>query len=86
MPAIASPSLALSREPTPIDTDYYNSNTPVRPENQIPAIVIPSPALTRELTLMDTDYYTISPGPSPSPLLLPTSYYNICSYILFPYY
>jgi hypothetical protein len=33
---------------------------------------------------MDTDYYTASPGPSPPPLLLPTSYYNIRSHILFP--
>jgi hypothetical protein len=67
-----------------MDIDYYSSNTLVRPGNQIPAIAIPSPALTRKPTLIDTDYYTISPGPFPPPLLLPTSYYNICSYILFP--
>jgi hypothetical protein len=68
-----------------MDTDYYSSNTPVRPGNQIPAIAIPSPALTREPTPIDTDYYTTSPGPSPLPPLLPTSHYNIRSYILFPY-
>jgi hypothetical protein len=67
-----------------MDTDYYSSNTPVRPGNQIPAIAIPSPALTREPTPIDTDYYTASPGPSPPLLLLPTSYYNVHSYILFP--
>ena len=33
---------------------------------------------------MDTDYYTIFPGPSPPPLLSPTSYYNIRSHISFP--
>jgi hypothetical protein len=86
IPAIALPSLALNREPTLIDIDYYSSNTLVRPGNQILAIAIPSPALTREPTLIDTDYYTIFPGPSPPFLLLPTSYYNIYSYILFPYY
>jgi hypothetical protein len=85
IPAIALPSLALNREPTLIDIDYYNSNTPVRPGNQIPAIAIPSPALTREPTLIDIDYYTISPSPFPPLLLLPTSYYNIRSYILFSY-
>jgi hypothetical protein len=86
IPAIALPSLALNREPTLIDTDYYSSNILVRPGNQIPAIAIPSPILTREPTLIDIDYYTIFPGPFPPLLLLPTSYYNIRSHILFPCY
>jgi hypothetical protein len=82
--AVASPSLALSREPTLIDIDYYNGNTPAGPGNQILAIAIPSPALTREPTPMDTDYYTASPGPFPPPLPLSTSHYNIRGHILFP--
>jgi hypothetical protein len=81
--AVASLSLALSRELTLIDTDYYSSNILAGPGNQILAIAIPSPALTRKLTLIDIDYYTTFPGPFPPSLLL-TSHYNVRGHTLFP--